>query len=335
MHQDTSGICYAATDEGIELPVIDVTHPAFRLQIGADELSAAMEAAVEAVQRHDALPADERRAHVQGLLRESFLAPRISAAQGTVLSGMSTYFLKLGPENLGGYATAMDRTIAASMPCLSCRLRLQHMAHMTAEELAPSLEARPGEPLRLVNIAGGTGMDSLNALIVLSRTHPGLLDRRSLLIRILDVDECGPRFAGRALNALRAGSGPLRRLTVDLQYTPFDWSRPSALREALRPPAGSGGIVAGSSEGGLFEYASDEQIVGVLAEFDRCTSADAFLIGSVSRGDGPARILNEAGRAAIRLRTVAGFAAVAERGGWRISRVEESPLSWEVVLRRR
>ena len=28
-----AGVCYAITDEGVELPVIDVTHPAFAIQL--------------------------------------------------------------------------------------------------------------------------------------------------------------------------------------------------------------------------------------------------------------------------------------------------------------
>lgn len=339
------GICRAMTDEGIEVPIIDVTHPAFRLEMSREQIDAEMDKAVAAVRQHGAMPAEQQHAHMQ-LLLQSFLAPRIAAAQGTVLGGMSTYFLKLGPDNLGAYATSLDRVIAGSMPCLSCRLRLQDTARMTAEELVPALVARPAEPLNLVNIAGGPGMDSLNALIVLRREHPRLLDGRMVSIKILDVDASGPRFGSQALAALSSENGPLHGLAVRLQHVPFDWSKPSELGAILgaaggapgRLPAGerggAPGIIAGSSEGGLFDYASDEQVVSSLRQFADHSPADAFFIGSLSRGDGRARLLNEAGRAAIRIREVESFSALVGAAGWRVCRVGESPLSWEVVLRK-
>jgi len=140
--------------------------------------------------------------------------------------------------------------------------------------------------------------------------------------------------------------GPLHGLAIQLQHTPFDWSRPSELGEILGTPDGApgslpagehgtaAGIIAGSSEGGLFEYASDEQVVSSLRELADHSPADAFFTGSLSRGDGRARLLNEAGRAAIRLREMEGFSALVRAAGWRISRVGESPMSREVVLRR-
>jgi hypothetical protein len=334
MYEGIPGICYAASDEGDELPVIDVTHPAFRLEMEHAELAAQMQSAVAIVEAHGAMQPGEQRAHMEGLLRGSFLAPLIAAAQGAVLSGMSTYFLKLGPDNLGARASAVDRAIAASMPSLSCRLRLQDMAQMTAEELAPVLRPRPGDCLHLLNVAGGPGMDSLNALIVLRRTHPGLLERRAIVIRILDIDESGPRFGGRALAALRSRGGPLDGLAIDLQHVRFDWSQASTLPDSLPVPGNPPAIVAGSSEGGLFDYAADKQIIEILREYGRCTDGEAFFVGSVSRGDGAARILNEAGRAAIHLRTLQDFSPLVREAGWRISRVGESPLSWEVVLRK-
>lgn len=327
-------LCYAVTDEGLEVPVIDVTRPAFRLDIGKEELDPEMEKAVATVQRHSAMPAAEQHAHMQMLTRGSFLAPRIAAAQGTILGGMSTYLLKLGPDNLGEWATALDRTIAGSMPCLSCRVRLQNMARLTAEEMAPSLGARPGAPLAILNIAGGPGMDSLNALIVLRSEDRDLLADRDIEIRILDVDDAGPRFGRRALAALRAGAGPLVGLAVRLEHVPYDWGKPAALRRILARVGGRPGIVAFSSEGGLFDYASDEQVLANLRELGAHAPGDAFFVGSVSRRDGSARILNEAGRAAIHLRSLEGFSALVAGAGWRVARFAESPMSWELVLRK-
>jgi hypothetical protein len=52
----------------------------------------------------------------------------------------------------------------------------------------------------------------------------------------------------------------------------------------------------------------------------------------VTRTDGVARVLNSAGGAALRTRSREAFQAIATEAGWRISRVEESPLSYEVSL---
>ena len=79
---------------------------------------------------------------------------------------------------MAAYARPIDRRIAAALPVMAVRLRLADMATLLAEALAPTLEARPRHPLRLVNIAGGPAMDSLNALIVLRRDRPGVLDGR-------------------------------------------------------------------------------------------------------------------------------------------------------------
>ncbi len=326
-------LCRARTDEGLELPVIDVTHSAFRVELSEAQLAAEMEKAVSTVRAHSSMPGQEQHAHMQGLLRGSFLAPRIAAAQGGVLGGMSTYFLKLGPDNLGDYAGPIDRAIAGSMPSLSCRIRLQHMAQLIADMLEPALETSPGRAVRLVNIAGGPGMDTINALIVLRKRRPELLRGRSILVQILDIDESGPRFGRRSLSALGEAGAPLEGLSLDLQHVPFDWSQPATLDRLLPESAAeSAEIVGTSSEGGLFDYGSDEEVVAVLAALHRRTPAETFFVGSISRGDGSARILNEAGRAAIRLRSPEGLSSIAHAAGWKAGRVERSPLSMEAVL---
>jgi hypothetical protein len=46
----------------------------------------------------------------------------IAASEGGFLSGMNTYIMKVGPDNLNdGYASKIDRMIAAFMPTLSMR----------------------------------------------------------------------------------------------------------------------------------------------------------------------------------------------------------------------
>ena len=247
---------------------------------------------------------------------------------------MSTYFLKLGPDNLGSYARDIDRAIAGSLPCLSNRLRLQNMARLMADSLAPLLAARPGRPLHLVNIASGPGMDSLNAILLVRKEHPDLLGDRAIIVHLLD-----PRLR-RDLLLAREPLPPCRQGTDRCTASPstsatsrYDWSSPDQLRELTLSLRAQDAVIAGSSEGGLFEYGSDEDIVANLRAFHAATDGQAVMVGTVTRADGFSRILNEAGDgAAVRLRGMDAFAALAQRAGWRVERVVDSPLSHDVVL---
>ena len=80
-------------------------------------------------------------------------------------------------------------------------------------------------------------MDSLNALIVLRRDRPGVLDGRRIRIDVLDRDGDGPAFGARALTALRAEGGPLHGLDVQLRHVRTDWTETGPLRNLLRPHA--------------------------------------------------------------------------------------------------
>ena len=56
------------------------------------------------------------------------------------MSGMHTYLLKLGPEMLGSsYTKPVDRRIAAALPALGVRLRLQDVAQLMTDTLMPIL----------------------------------------------------------------------------------------------------------------------------------------------------------------------------------------------------
>jgi hypothetical protein len=259
-------ICLARTDAGLELPVIDVTHPAFVLSVTAAEQRALVDAFLRERPPLAGLPAFMRSALMKLLLRRSVLARGIARARGTFLPGLDTYLLKLGPDNLGAIgARPIDRRIAASLPVLSVRLRLQDVAGLLAEALAPALAARPGRPLRLVNIAGGTAIDSFNALLVLHEQQPGLLAERPIGVDVLDLDGGGPSFGARAAAALTAPGAPLAGLAVAVRHLRSDWHDVAPLERALAEARAADAVAAGSSEGGLFEYGSDADIARNLA----------------------------------------------------------------------
>ena len=144
-----SGVHYAFTDEGLELPIVDVTHPAFALSLTeAEQRARVVEFARQPIPFAQ-LPRFLRTMLLDFFMRGSVLWRGLRRAQGTFLSGMQTYLLKLGPDNLGSFATPIDRRIAAALPALSVRLRLQDTAQLLAAAVAPALTVR-GRPLHLI-----------------------------------------------------------------------------------------------------------------------------------------------------------------------------------------
>jgi len=226
------GICYATTRDGIELPAVDITHPAFALDI--DE--ARPRELVEKFRRDgipfSRLPSPLRNLLLRFLLRGSILAGGIRKAQGGFMTGIHTYLLKLGP--------------------------------LMAEALLPHLQADPRRPVVFLNIAGGPAVDSLNALIVLNKRHAGMLTGRRISIVVLDADDEGPAFGDAALAALSGTEGPLRGVDVNFQHRAYDWANADQLEVPLREALSQGALVICSSEGGLFEYGSDDEIVANL-----------------------------------------------------------------------
>ena len=326
-----SGLHFATSPGGLRLPIIDITHPAFALDPSPKELKEIVASAIDDLEKRNAIPDP-----AFGLaLRESVLASGIARARGGYLSGLATYMLKLGPDNLGeGWAKDIDRMIAASLPCFSARLRLQATARLLATELGPRLTAAPGRKLRLVNVAGGCAADSYNALLLLRKGRPELLEDREIEILVLDIDEEGPAFGREAIAALSADASPLSGLRLDYRHIGFDWSSPEAPGILARELPDDGSIVAASSEGGLFEYGSDEEIGRMLRTFGQHAGSEASFVGSLSRMDGAAGRLNGGSGAAIRRWRPGEFARLVEDLGWRIDKNEDCPLSHNVRLKK-
>jgi hypothetical protein len=329
------GVCYAVTEDGIELPVIDLTHPAF----GDLPDRAAQEQAVreylETTARASRTPRVLRDAVLWLMSRPSLLMRAILDSGRSYLSGLSTYLLKLGPENPGGgYAGRLDRAIAASVPALSARLRLRNMANLTAEALVPRLQTGAGRALRVLNIGGGPAMDSINALLLLRRDHRQLLDGRPVHVHVLDVDPAGAAFGGRALEALCAEGGPLQDVDATLTYHRYDWTESRALASLADGWDLKHAIVAGSSEGALFEYGSDEAVVANLEALRRLVPAEGFVVGSVTK-DGPLRRAADASGLpqTTHPRSLEGFTALVARAGWTPDRVIDNLMTFDVRLR--
>jgi hypothetical protein len=331
-----AGLCYAVTEDGIELPVIDVTHPAFAVQLSDAEVDQFLQKQLRDMERQQRMPAFLQRLFFGLMQGHSILMRGIAASAGTFLSGLNTYLLKLGPDNLNErYASNVDRRIAASLPALSARLRLQDVARLLVEGLTPELRIHPKATLHLLNIGGGPAIDSMNALILLQKEQPGLLSGRHIIIYSLDLDEAGPSFGARALDALQEESGPLRGLAIDFRHVQYDWSDPRILRKLVNSfDSRDGMIVSASSEGALFEYGSDEEIEANLKTLYETTSAESVIVATVTRADDMGRLFNRASRAAIHLRGLDAFTALSLRAGWKVTKGIDRPLSHDVLMKK-
>ncbi len=330
------GVCYAVTDDGVELPVIDITHPAFAFEMGEAEVSALIDQMVLSVQRVAQTPA----AVMQALAQQSILLRGMAESAGTYTTGIMTYLNKLGPDNLGeGYASPVDRQWAASLTPVTFRWRMRDVARLLADGLAPALAARPDGPVHLLNIGGGPAMDSLNTLILLYKEHPELLAGRQAVVHVLDLDTEGPHFGGRALAALLAEDGPLHGLAVTFKHVPYNWTDPTGLCQMMDRIALRDAVAAGSSEGGLFEFASDEEIVANLKALREGTPADFVMVGPVVRDASTLdprlkQMEHVPGRPAIRFIGLEAFSRLVRSAGWLIERSLDGPMHQVVSLKK-
>jgi hypothetical protein len=322
-----NAVLYASAPDGASLPVIDVTHPAFRVDLTDAELATMTERYIlESAQRNDVSPA------LHEALIQSRFGRALMDAGGSYLPGMITYLLKVGPDYLAVDVSPLDRRIAASFPALTTRLRLQDMAMLLADGLLPICVNEPQRPIRLINIAGGAASDSWNALICLRARDAGLLEGREIVIAVLDVAEDGPAFGMRAIEALRAPEAPLSGLNLAVAHLAYEWSGVGRLRGALEELDAAQAICAVSSEGGLFEYGTDGEIVSNLICIHTGTAADAFVVGSVTRDCEVVRASQGTNRVATRPRTLDAFRSLVAEAGWVIERAIERPFSYNVLV---
>src|SRR4029079_11374470 len=227
-----AGVSYALTDDGLELPVIDVTHPAFA-SARTDAERDALPAAFHEMMARSRNATEEQQAAMRSALAGSILGRGMLAGTGTFLSGVNTYLMKIGPDNLGSYAIELDRQIARAIGPVSMRMRLQDVAGFIADGLGPALHAAPGAPLHMINIAGGPAIDSLNALILLLRDQPLTLSERSIHVHVFDQDTSGPAFGARALKALMEPGAKLHGLDVTFRHVHYDWRQTDTLARDL------------------------------------------------------------------------------------------------------
>jgi hypothetical protein len=327
------GVSYAVTTDGHELPVIDVSHPDFRLADDQAAIESARRAYVRMERRGRRIPRFLLRYMWRSMLRRSLLARALFAPEGGVLPGMSTYLMKLGARNLvPPFDTRTDRRVAASPGILSIRLRLQQSAKLLAEGLQAPLASDPGAALHLLNIGGGSAIDSLNTLILLRRSAAALL-QRPVTVHVLDPDANGPSFAARALAALVADGGALAGLDARVSHQSYDWGDTRPLQQLVYTLAAEHAIIAASSEGALFEYGSDAAIQANLRALHADGRGARAVAGTVTRNDEVTRRNLALSPFKLVPRGAAAFAALLNGTGYSLVRVEEALISDQVLLR--
>ncbi len=327
------GVSYARTAQNLEIPVIDVSHPAFAVADDAQAVEALRQTSLVMMRRNARLPRFVLRFLLRlGTRRSLLVREMLSPVNSAFLPGVSTYLIKLGPDNLvPPFNTPTDRQFAGYPGITAIRIRLQHTARLLAEGLQSALRERPGAPLHLLNIGGGTAIDSLNALILLRRAADPLL-QRSVVIQILDPDTDGPLFASRALAALAVTGAPLSGVDARVVHTPYNWNNPAPLRQLVEQIVAAGAIIAASSEGGLFEYAADGAVVANLEALYNNGGGASLVVGSVTRGDELTRSGLQYAPFKLMPRGAAVFGTLIKGTGFAVARVYESLNSDQVLL---
>jgi hypothetical protein len=315
------------------LPVIDVTHPAFAVPDDPASVATTRDAFLAWFRRNRLVPRIVTRLLMRLAARRSPLLRKMLASDNGYLDSISTYMLKLGVDHLpAGFDGPVDRKVAAAPHVGLIRLRMQQIARLLAEALLAPLAGAPDAPLHLVNIAGGPALDSINALIMLARAHATQI-HRPIAIHVFDAQQEGPTFGTRALFALTAPGEPLHGLEIQFQHHAYDWNDTAPLAHLLAGLAARGAIIAASSEGGLFEYGTDDAVVANLTALAQ--AGVPIVAGSVTSSSEERKRMIAQTRLRLFARGLEGFAPLAERSGYEIAESHSAVVSEQVLLRPR
>jgi hypothetical protein len=330
---DSRAVVFATTADGLRLPVIDVTHPVFAVPDDPASLATRRDAFLAWDSRNRRMPRIVMRLLMRLAARRSPLLRKMIAPDNGYLDSISTYMLKLGVDHLPpGFNGPVDRKVAAAPHVALIRLRMQQIAQLLAAALLAMLADAPDAPLHLVNIAGGPALDSINALIMLARAHATLI-HRPIAIHVFDAQPDGPTFGARALLALTAPGEPLHGLEVQFQHHAYDWNDTTPLAHLLAGLAARGAIIAASSEGGLFEYGTDDAVVANLTALAQ--AGVPIVAGSVTSSSEERKRMIAQTKLRLFARGLEGFAPLAERSGYAIAESRSAVVSQQVLLRPR
>ncbi|MFF2176187.1 hypothetical protein ACFVT8_06990 [Lysinibacillus sp. NPDC058147] len=262
-------ILYAVFENEIQLPILDITHPLFNASIDEQAYHLNCRKSARSIESLKKMP---------GFIRNIFV--KMSNVDNSYLSGMRTLLYKLGPDLSRGIKLGFrDKWAVKQTSFMGLRIRLRDLCRLQSKILLPQLKQYPERNLCFFNIAGGAATDSINTLILIQKSVPELLKGRKVEINILDIDTYGPNFAKRCIDVLKQPGERFHGLDITLNIIHYDWSQPDALQKMSSER--SDWIQLCSSEGGLFEYGSDLDIIENLNHFFANSPEDARVTGSL------------------------------------------------------
>jgi hypothetical protein len=247
--------------------------------------------------------------------------------QNVYASGITTIMMKLGPRLIGkGRKRFWDRQVNKGFGALVIRMRARDISKCQAEALIPLLIKSPGKDLCFMNIAGGAASDSINALFLIQKEDPVLLKDRKIEINVLDIDTFGPSFANGSIKALKAPGGRFNDLNISFRYIHYDWNSTERLAELLLER--KEWLKIYSSEGGLFEYCSDEVIIQNLNTLYSHSDDDIVIAGTLLHD---VKTIDAGMLAALKISTnikprllgINGLKNIIENNSWKIESIIE------------
>lgn len=321
------GLMYVFADNGIELPVLDITHPQFLSSIDESRLDEVGKASIQKMLAMGQMSDAQRGTYYEQLLKSYIFGPVFVSDPGAnFMSGMSTYVYKLGPNLIGGGPDReFDRSASMDIGGVAMRMRIRDLCRLQAGALIPQLESSPQKSLCFINIAGGAASDSINTLILIHKENPTLMRDRRIEIHVLDIDAVGPQFALGCIEALKTPGSHFHGLDIACHHTAHDWQDTEGLVPLLSNREDC--IMMCSSEGGLFEYGSDEAIIRNLNVLYDLSPDGTRIAGTVvhetDKVHATVPALAKASNAGLRFLGVGGLAGLLEETGWRLERVQE------------
>jgi len=124
-------------------------------------------------------------------------------------------------------------------------------------------------------------------------------------------------------------------LDIEFRHQSYDWNATEPLANLVALLSSNGAIVAASSEGGLFEYGSDDAIVANLRALAAGQTGVKFVASSVtSNSDLRKRMIAET-KFKLHPRGIEGFAPLAEQADYAIVESKANMMSDHVLLRLR
>jgi hypothetical protein len=170
------GLSYVFTMNGIELPVLDITHPDFISSIDEKKLKK-MQPYIEKNAERNANKFNKIPTFIKNYFaKHSFAMAELLQNESSFASGISTLMMKLGPNLIGkGKKRFWDRQVTKGFGSLVIRMRIRDISKCQADALIPLLQKSQEKNVCFINIAGGAASDSINALFIIQHKNPELL----------------------------------------------------------------------------------------------------------------------------------------------------------------